>query len=101
MNHNIEQNWHFRVCCPHADRVYLVKKCHSASTAWVPMSPVGSDEWELDLPLIPGSYQFSYFTAEGDTFINGGTYGLSITEPDSPHPDVMIQHEEQAVPVSM
>lgn len=95
MNQGAGESWGFRVTCPHADRVFLVQVLNGSSKSWLPMTPAGYDVWELELSLTPGEHQFSYFTAEGDAFFNGGSYGLTISQPESPDPRVILQPMEQ------
>jgi len=93
------ESWSFRVNCPHADRVFLVQVFNGSSKSLIPMNPVGQDTWELKLGLPPGFYEFSYFSAEGDVFINGGTHGLTIHPPLAPDPNVVIQSLNEPVSV--
>ena len=95
MDHRIGDSWYFRVTCPHADRVYLVKTENGSGKSWLPMIPVGYDVWEYGIDLPPGNYQFSYFTAEGETFFNGSSYGLTISPPETVDPCVIVQPVEQ------
>lgn len=99
MDQGVRESWKFSVTCPHADRVYLVKVINGSSKTWLPMIPVGYDVWELGLGLSPGHYQFSYFTAEGETFFNGGSYGLTVSQPGNADPRVTVEPMEQPLAV--
>lgn len=95
MSLKADKPWSFHVTCPHADRVYLVKVVDGGTKTWLPMISVEKDVWELDLGLAPGNYQFSYFTAEGETYFNGGSYGLTVFQPPDADPRVVVQALEQ------
>lgn len=97
MNHGHGESWRFSVTCTHADCVYLVKQLNDFGKKLMPMKPVGPDVWALEVDLLPGHYHMSYFTNEGETFINGGSYGLSAIRIGQHDPDVIVDPIEPAL----
>jgi hypothetical protein len=68
--------WEFEVDCRDAGQVYLVKHCDGGLSSWIKMSETKPGRWRVATALDPGQYRFSYFKAEGETFLNCGTFGL-------------------------
>ena len=91
------ETWRFRVNCPHAERVYLVKD-YNGGKLWVLMTPQGQSNWAVKTTLTPGRYRMTYFIAEGTTYFNGGSFGLTGTRLSQPDPDVIVEHMEQPLP---
>jgi 1,4-alpha-glucan branching enzyme len=98
MNEESGAVWRFHVSCPNADRVYLVQRMNGINKHWLPMLPSGQDAWELDIELSPGHYEVSYFSAEGDTYFNGSSYGLTATSLGENDPRVIVEPMEQPLP---
>ncbi len=91
------ETWRFKVNCPHAERVYLVKESQGGKM-WLEMTTRSQGEWTLQDRLLPDRYRMSYFIAEGTTYFNGGSFGLTGTRLSQPDPDVIIEHMEQPLP---
>ncbi|MFP4145953.1 MAG: hypothetical protein ACOCTI_08860 [Phycisphaeraceae bacterium] len=46
--------------------------------------------WQAVTRLSPGRYRFRYFTAEGTTYISGGSFGLSANRLEGNDPRVAV-----------
>jgi hypothetical protein len=91
------ETWYFKVNCPHAERVYLVKE-HSGGKSWVLMTTKGQSNWAIETRLKPGRYRMTYFIAEGTMYFNGGSFGLTGTRLTEHDPDVIVEPMEQPQP---
>ncbi len=91
------ETWCFKVNCPHAERVYLVKE-HPGGKSWELMTSQGLGNWAVEARLIPGRYRMTYFIAEGTTYFNGGSFGLAGTRLGKPDPDVFVEPLEHPQP---
>ena len=65
----------FAVHAPKADRVCLVLENEIGATTWLPMQPDGAGSWRV-IHRLAGGYRVQYFTAEGGTWLNCGSFGL-------------------------
>lgn len=90
--------WRFRVCCPGAERVYLVREAEDGSSSWIEMK-AGADcsQWEATHHLVPGRYRFRYFRADGTTYLNCGNHGLHGERVGDADPDVSVGELQYAV----
>lgn len=88
------ESWRFEVTCANADRVYLVNQIHDIGKNCLPMVPLGRDVWGIELNLLPGRYKMGYYTLEGRTFFNGGSFGLTSTRSSKPDPRVIVEPME-------
>ncbi|MEZ6192953.1 MAG: hypothetical protein R3C45_16900 [Phycisphaerales bacterium] len=98
MRQETGESWRFEVTCANADSVYLVNQVYDIGRNCLPMVALGNDNWGLELKLIPGHYQISYYTVEGTTLFNGGTTGLKSTRLSRPDPRVTVKLMEQPIP---
>lgn len=88
--------WRLHVNCPHAERVYLVKDYNGRGKSWVLMKPQGQGNWSVQVHLMPGRYRMTYFTEEGSTYFNGGTFGLTGKRLGPQDPSVTVEPLEQS-----
>jgi len=86
--------WMFNVDCPSADRVFLVEDCLEGLSTWHEMQKSADGVWEMAYQLSPGRYRFRYYAAEGRTFLNCGTYGLSARRLKGYDPQVQVEAVE-------
>lgn len=56
----------FEVNCD-ATRVYLRIDSVQGSPVMLPLRGVGQGHWRLDVNLLPGTYRFRYYAAEGES----------------------------------
>ena len=92
------ETWKFEVRCPGAERVYLVREAECGSSAWIEMRPIGRGDWEITHRLGPGRYRFRYFRADGMTYLNCGSHGLSGRCVDGADGSVEVEAMEYAMP---
>ncbi len=92
------ETWRFRVRCRGAERVYLVREPDIGPSAWIEMTPVDEDRWEVRHHLGPGTYRFRYFRANGETFLNCGDHGLTGERLSQPDPTVQVDQFRCAIP---
>ncbi len=86
--------WLFSVDCPQADRVFLVADSIEGFSTWYEMNKSDGGNWEMTHQLNPGRYRFRYYSVEGDTFLNCGTYGLAARRVKGYHPQVEVDAME-------
>ena len=80
------QRWRFRVHDTQADSVLLVRYGENGASCWTPMapSPTAPGHWEATVTLIPGEQRVAYFTRQGTTYFNCGTFGLTAERCEPP-----------------
>ncbi len=91
------ETWRFSVHCSQAEHVYLVKDSMVGKSLEL-MVPQGLGNWAVEARLIPGRYRMTYFIAEGTTYFNGGSFGLTGTRLGEPDPDVIVEQMEHPLP---
>lgn len=89
--HHVGETWRFEVTDSHAERVYLVREAQDGGSCWITMQAQTGGRWSTTAELGPGRYRFRYFTAEGEAYYNGGTFGLRGQRVDAADPLVSVE----------
>jgi hypothetical protein len=90
--------WEFAVDCRDAAQVFLVKQCEEGLSSWIQMKQTSPGRWRVLAHLLPGRYRFKYFKAEGQTFLNCGTFGLVCQRHEGEDERVVVEDACYAQP---